>query len=151
SAFQELRLKSQQLRLQFLEQSADFALAMAHFAQVESQSPEVIGVYLKSAQSTYHYVLNAVATGCLENGDTSGLRTKVDRLRSVMASLGGSALQPPAKSKPAPTNEALTARETEVLRSIAAGHSTKETAFELGISFKTACTHRYRLMDKLGI
>jgi DNA-binding NarL/FixJ family response regulator len=47
--------------------------------------------------------------------------------------------------------EILTAREMEVLRLIATGHSTKETAHLLGMSFKTAACHRYRLMDKLAI
>jgi DNA-binding NarL/FixJ family response regulator len=45
----------------------------------------------------------------------------------------------------------LTNREVEVLRYIALGHSTKEIAYRLGISFKTAACHRYRVMDKLDI
>src|SRR5205807_926946 len=45
----------------------------------------------------------------------------------------------------------LTPRELEVLKLIAAGLSTKQIAVSLGISFKTACCHRSRLMDKLGI
>jgi len=45
----------------------------------------------------------------------------------------------------------LTRRETEVLRYIAQGHSTKQVAVLLGITFKTAACHRYRVMDKLGI
>jgi DNA-binding CsgD family transcriptional regulator len=45
----------------------------------------------------------------------------------------------------------LTRRETEVLRYIAQGNSTKKVAEILGIAFKTAACHRYRVMDKLGI
>lgn len=45
----------------------------------------------------------------------------------------------------------LTARETQVLKLIAAGHSTKQAAFILGIGFKTAVGHRTQLMKKLGI
>ena len=45
----------------------------------------------------------------------------------------------------------LTNREIEVLKCIAEGHSTKQVAGLLGITFKTAACHRYRLMDKLGI
>ncbi|HJZ99704.1 MAG TPA: LuxR C-terminal-related transcriptional regulator, partial [Candidatus Solibacter sp.] len=45
----------------------------------------------------------------------------------------------------------LTKREIEVLRYVAEGCSTKETAFRLGMSVKTAACHRYRLMDKLEI
>ena len=47
--------------------------------------------------------------------------------------------------------ELLTVRELEVLCCIAEGQSSKEIAFRLGMSFKTACCHRYRIMEKLGI
>ena len=45
----------------------------------------------------------------------------------------------------------LTQREREVLQLIAEGQSTKEVAAALGVSAKTAETHRARLMSKLGI
>ena len=45
----------------------------------------------------------------------------------------------------------LTQRETEVLKLIADGHSTKSLAHELNIAYKTADTHRTKLMEKLGI
>lgn len=43
----------------------------------------------------------------------------------------------------------LTTREISVLRSIAEGQSTKELAFDLGITFKTAACHRFNIMKKL--
>lgn len=43
----------------------------------------------------------------------------------------------------------VTPRELEVLRLIATGNSTKQVAFQLGIAFKTAASHRYRLIEKL--
>ena len=45
----------------------------------------------------------------------------------------------------------LTAREREVLQLIAEGKTTKEIGSVLGISVKTAETHRSRVMDKLEI
>ena len=45
----------------------------------------------------------------------------------------------------------LTPREREVLQLIAEGRSTKEVAAILGVSVKTAETHRTRLMAKLDI
>jgi len=45
----------------------------------------------------------------------------------------------------------LTPREREVLQLIAEGRSTKEVAGILGVSVKTAETHRTRLMTKLDI
>lgn len=47
--------------------------------------------------------------------------------------------------------DALTTREREVLQLIAEGKSTKQIGSLLGISAKTAETHRSRLMDKLEI
>jgi len=45
----------------------------------------------------------------------------------------------------------LTERERQVLVLIADGHSTKEAAIRLGISYKTADSHRSRILEKLGV
>ncbi len=45
----------------------------------------------------------------------------------------------------------LTERERQVLVLIADGKSTKETAVTLGISYKTADSHRSRILEKLGV
>lgn len=45
----------------------------------------------------------------------------------------------------------LTPRQTEVLRLVAAGQTTKETARTLGISPKTVEFHRAQIMEKLGV
>lgn len=50
-----------------------------------------------------------------------------------------------------PASAALTPRETEVLRLIVNGKSSKEIASALGISFKTAVTHRASIMSKLNV
>jgi DNA-binding NarL/FixJ family response regulator len=47
--------------------------------------------------------------------------------------------------------EPLTPREREVLQSIAEGKTTKEVAGLLGISVKTAESHRMKIMEKLDI
>lgn len=49
------------------------------------------------------------------------------------------------------TERALSQRETEVLRLLAEGRSTKEIATDLGISPKTVETHRQRIMAKLNL
>lgn len=51
----------------------------------------------------------------------------------------------------APAAAELSARETEVLRLIADGRSTKEIAANLGVSIKTIETHRHRIMEKLDV
>jgi PAS domain S-box-containing protein len=46
---------------------------------------------------------------------------------------------------------ALTERERQVLVLIAGGSSTKGAALQLGISYKTADSHRSRILEKLGV
>src|SRR5437868_6913481 len=54
-------------------------------------------------------------------------------------------------SKSEPTADPLTARERQVLQMVGEGKSTKDVARLLGISTKTAESHRARLMHKLDI
>jgi PAS domain S-box-containing protein len=51
----------------------------------------------------------------------------------------------------AAATDILTTREAQVLTLIAEGKSTRETAAILGISYKTADSHRTRVMEKLGV
>ncbi|MGA3235405.1 MAG: LuxR C-terminal-related transcriptional regulator [Bryobacteraceae bacterium] len=54
--------------------------------------------------------------------------------------------------KPAVTDHvSLSKRERQVLSLIVAGRSSKQIAAELGISFKTAVTHRASIMGKLDV
>lgn len=55
------------------------------------------------------------------------------------------------RSKSEKPRDPLTARERQVLQLIAEGKSTKDVASVLGISVKTAESHRTRLMQKLDI
>jgi len=48
-------------------------------------------------------------------------------------------------------NDQLSVRERQVLQLVGEGHSTKKIASLLGISVKTADTHRTKLMEKLDI
>jgi DNA-binding NarL/FixJ family response regulator len=52
---------------------------------------------------------------------------------------------------PGRTNPELTERQREVLEGIAQGLTTREIAAALGISVKTAESHRSRLMDRVGV
>src|SRR5580698_1603229 len=62
----------------------------------------------------------------------------------------GSCVEVPAPSRTTAVSP-LTAREVQVLALVAEGHSTKEIAALLGISYKTADSHRSRIMEKLGL
>lgn len=64
------------------------------------------------------------------------------------------AMQPAPEERRGETGdlyELLTDREKQVLRLVALGQSNKEVAEALGISVKTAMSHREHLMEKLGL
>jgi PAS domain S-box-containing protein len=71
--------------------------------------------------------------------------------------LGSASAGDHRRSYPAPDDNSvrmvfsLTDRERQVLVLIADGRSTKEAAAQLGISYKTADSHRSRILEKLGI
>jgi len=76
-------------------------------------------------------------------------------IRSVAA--GRSALSPQVAvrlvermQRPEP-HATLTARETDVLRQVALGHSNKQIAVALGIGESTVKTHLLNVFDKLGV
>lgn len=62
-----------------------------------------------------------------------------------------SAITRSAASNDSGREERLTARQTEILRLVAYGKTTKEIARELGISPKTVEFHRARLMQRIGV
>jgi DNA-binding NarL/FixJ family response regulator len=108
-------------------------------------------------------------------GTQTRLEAKLDRLRAALADIRpgkimghNSAKHAHAQIRPTEVVEIasgpginahsegrspmlLTAREIEVLTCIAEGHSTKEVAGILEITFRTAASHRYNIMSKLGI
>ena len=57
----------------------------------------------------------------------------------------------PEAPEETPAIDALTPRESEVLKHIAQGHSKKETAELLGLSVSTVSNHTHSMMVKLGI
>jgi DNA-binding NarL/FixJ family response regulator len=51
----------------------------------------------------------------------------------------------------APAADVLTARQREILKLIAEGHSAKEIAYQLAVSVKTVEAHRAQIMERLQI
>lgn len=50
-----------------------------------------------------------------------------------------------------PSQSELSSRETQVLRLLAEGHTTKDIAAQLHVSIKTVESHRARIMEKLSL
>jgi DNA-binding NarL/FixJ family response regulator len=94
-------------------------------------------VLKKSAGSELAGAIRAVARGGLV------LDPEVARAAMEEGSPGGGAGGDPY--------EALTDREKQVLKLVAEGKSNKEVAELLGISVKTAMSHRERVMEKLDV
>jgi DNA-binding NarL/FixJ family response regulator len=69
----------------------------------------------------------------------------------TMAEHFAAVFQAAHEPKSAGSQEALSAREFEVLRMIAAGKSGKDIAADLSLSFKTVSTYRTRLLLKLDL
>ncbi len=85
----------------------------------------------------------AQAVRAAANGDALIAPSVTGRLLAAFAETG--------KSKPPPRpNEALTAREEEVLATVARGMTNAEIAHELCISLSTVKTHLTVIMGKLG-
>ena len=105
-----------------------------------------------------HHILEALragARGCVTK--TQASEHLVEAIREICAdgvylspSVSGAVVQAYLAGTPL-AYEPLTSRERQVLQLVAEGRTTKEVAGELGVSVKTAESHRTRIMDKLDI
>jgi DNA-binding CsgD family transcriptional regulator len=162
-----LRSQSERLILDSLESRLNLSLTIASFVEAAPNNESLRGACRRTAELGYHSVLKSLANRRIAGQVSAKLQPRLERLRLSLAVLelgteeachNGSAIEPARKPpvpavepRPARVLDELTNREVEVLRSIAIGHSTKEIAYRLGISFKTAACHRYRVMEKLDI
>jgi DNA-binding NarL/FixJ family response regulator len=121
-----------------------------------------VGIVILSMYNDEGFVLEALTHGVsayvLKGANSSEL---VQAVREVAA--GRRYLSPPlsnqvieayqqlAQVHALDRSETLTTREREVLQLSAEGHTCGEIATRLGISTRTAETHRYRLMHKLSL
>jgi DNA-binding CsgD family transcriptional regulator len=83
------------------------------------------------------------------------LRTKSQKVRAALLSTLDGHPKLPVNGRqdgtPHPGYDQLSKRERQVLALIVAGKSSKQIAAELGISFKTAVTHRASIMGKMDV
>lgn len=93
---------------------------------------------LERAGGEYRWVSDAGMPRCERDGAFAGL-------------VGSTVDIHEQRADPAAAAVPLTAREKQVLVLIAEGNTTKETAALLGISYKTADSHRSKIMEKLGV
>ena len=115
-------------------------------------------IVLLTVHCEEHYVRAALKAGIM--GYVLKTQASADLLQAIREVAGGGLYLSPGVSRAVveafvgnrrTDRDALSPREREVLRLIAEGKSTKEVASVLGISVKTADSHRTRLMEKLDI
>jgi DNA-binding NarL/FixJ family response regulator len=120
-------------------------------------SPRTRSIVL-SRHDSDDYVLAAMRAGV--KGYVLKSQSVLELLQALNdVSTGGVYLSPAVSSvvvnavrtNASPADDPLTPRERQVLKLIAEGYSTKECAAMLGVSVKTADSHRTRLMRKLDI
>jgi DNA-binding NarL/FixJ family response regulator len=118
--------------------------------------------HLKVIVLTMHaddaYVFEALKVGV--KGYVLKTQASSDLLQAIRTVMGGETYLSPGISGTVveavvsgaePAADPLTPREHEVLQLVSEGRTTKEVATTLGISVKTAETHRTRLMAKIGV
>lgn len=127
-------------------------------AQIKERQPST-RVMMLSSHTGEEYVRRAIragAEGYLVKGSLpSELVTAIETLRQgkpyLSPSISAHVMSGLRESSAGSALELLSSRQREVLQLIAEGKGTKEIAFALGVSTKTAETHRAAIMDRLGI
>jgi DNA-binding NarL/FixJ family response regulator len=109
---------------------------------------EYVSRFLKAGVSGY--VLKKAAGSDLASAIRSvhrgGLVLDPEIARDALAETHGA-----AGAEGSDPYDTLTDREKQVLKLVAEGHSSKEVAQDLGISVKTAMSHREHVMEKLDL
>ena len=99
--------------------------------------------------------LVAEAVRCGASGYVLKQSVGEELIAAITQVMEGNDYLPPRSSRSIEGNRPhslkLTPRQTEVLRLIAQGHTMKEIAALLGISTRTAESHKYEMMEALGI
>lgn len=125
--------------------------------QLAREAPHV-KVILLTVHSDDAYVVEALRAGV--KGYVLKSQATEDLLEAIEAVLAGAVYLSPTLAPvtlerlttgTTARGQVLTPREREVLQLIAEGHTTKEVGSVLGISAKTAETHRTRIMLKLDV
>jgi DNA-binding NarL/FixJ family response regulator len=117
---------------------------------------EVLALSMHDDESLVTSVIDAGALGYVLKSDDAGVMREAVRevlahRRYISAALSFEWRKTNSGMRPVAPQHRLTPREREVLQLLSDGCSNKDIAAQLGISDKTAETHRARLMTKLGI
>jgi DNA-binding NarL/FixJ family response regulator len=110
---------------------------------------EYVARFLKIGVSGY--VLKKAAGADLANAIRAAWKGGLVLDPEVARDAFGAASRASGEGEGVDPYESLTDREKQVLKLVAEGKANKEIADDLGISVKTAMTHRQHMMEKLGL
>jgi two-component system response regulator NreC len=139
----------------------DFAMPLLNgldaAKEIRRRSPRTRTILL-TVHTEDHYVLEAVQAGV--HGYVVKTQAAADLVQAIREIRGNAIYLSPTISravveayvdKATPPGDVLSSRERQVLQLVAEGKTTKEIAGVLGVSIKTADSHRARIMRKLDI
>ena len=126
--------------------------------QKEGCAAKILVLSMNENRASVEEVLRAGASGYIvKNATSKELLNAIDAVRSGDSYLSPAVTRQVVDAIANPGDGGttgvamLTGREREVLELVAEGLSSKEIAFQLGVSLKTVDSHRANLMDKLDI
>jgi two-component system response regulator NreC len=139
----------------------DFAMPLLNgldaAKEIRRRSPQTRTILL-TVHTEDHYVLEAMRARV--HGYVVKTQAAADLVQAIREIRGNAIYLSPTISravveayfdKATPPGDVLSARERQVLQLVAEGKTTKEIAGVLGVSIKTADSHRARIMRKLDI
>jgi DNA-binding NarL/FixJ family response regulator len=152
---------SKEVDLTVLDVSMPRMTGLQAAAELHRRRPElrILMLSMHDNEQYFFEALKAGASGYVLK--TAANRDLVEACRACMR--GEAFLYPPAVATlvrdyldgarlgEAPPDDPLTARELEVVKLIAEGHTSEEIAAELVLSKKTVERHRANILDKLGM
>jgi two-component system, NarL family, nitrate/nitrite response regulator NarL len=123
-------------------------------AQIRAGWPD-LPVLVLTMYNTPDMVKRAVASGAsgylMKNATVQEVEQALRNVRASGSYFGAEVTRLlMEKGEPAPA-DVLTGRQVEILTLLARGLSSKEIAYELGLSSKTIDVHRGHIMERLGI
>jgi len=155
------RALAEEIDLAVLDVSMPRMTGLQAAAELHRRRPElrILMLSMHDNEQYFFEALKAGASGYVLK--TAANRDLVEACRACMR--GEAFLYPPAvatlvrdyldgaRNGEAPPQDPLTARELEVVKLIAEGHTSEEIATELVLSKKTVERHRANVLDKLGM
>ena len=122
-------------------------------SRIRQRFPE-LRILVVSASETAEFVKRAVdngANGYLMKGATPDeLQRALQQIVRTGTYFSSSVAQLLQQRQEPTAEQQLTGRQLEILTMLARGLSSKEIAYELGLSHKTVDVHRARIMQRLG-